>query len=160
MATVSSDRTMKGRIWRFSNCAFDDLRMELQVAGKVVRLEPKPLEVLQLLVSRAGEVITKPEILNELWDGNFVYEGVLTTNINKLREALGDLDKKIVVTVRGLGYKLVGDVRWEKATSTVEPVPSIREGGTVPGREQWRLVRRLDRNPAAGGVWLGEHTRI
>jgi DNA-binding winged helix-turn-helix (wHTH) protein/serine/threonine protein kinase/sulfur carrier protein ThiS len=159
MTSLVFDRTLNGRIWRFSNCEFDDLRMELKVGGREVRLEPKPLEVLQLLVSRAGEVITKAEILDTVWADEAVVEGVLTTNINKLREAIGDSEKKTIATLRGVGYKLVGSVQWENATSTVEAAPSLSQGCAVPGREQWRLIRRMDQNRAVGGVWLAEHTR-
>jgi DNA-binding winged helix-turn-helix (wHTH) protein/serine/threonine protein kinase len=159
MTALVSDRTLNGRIWRFSNCEFDDLRMELKVGGKEVRLEPKPLEVLQLLVSRAGEVIAKAEILDTVWEDEAVVEGVLTTNINKLREAIGDGEKKTIVTLRGVGYKLVGSVQWENATTTVEAAPSLNQGCAVPGREQWRLIRRMDQNRTSGGVWLAEHSR-
>jgi hypothetical protein len=68
--------------------------MELRVAGKETRLEAKPLEMLQVLVSKAGEVITKNELLDAVWRGESVVEGVLTTNINKLRDAIGDSERR------------------------------------------------------------------
>jgi DNA-binding winged helix-turn-helix (wHTH) protein/serine/threonine protein kinase len=148
-----------GRIWRFSNCEFDDLRMELHAGTAEVKLEPKPLEVLHVLLSRAGEVITKQELLDAVWPDESVVEGVLTTNINKLREAIGDHGKKTIVTIRGIGYKLTGSVQWENATSRVEPVPAITEGSVVPGRGQWRLSRRLDASNQVGGVWLASHSK-
>jgi DNA-binding winged helix-turn-helix (wHTH) protein len=124
-----------GRIWRFSNCEFDDLRMELHAGTAEVKLEPKPLEVLHVLLSRAGEVITKQELLDAVWPDESVVEGVLTTNINKLREAIGDHGKKTIVTIRGIGYKLTGSVQWENATSRVEPVPAITEDRLFPAAD-------------------------
>lgn len=159
MATLSAGRTFSGRVWRFSNCEFDDLRMELRTGGNDVKLEPKPLEMLHVLLSRAGEVITKLELLDAVWPDEAVVDGVLTTNINKLREAIGDLGKKTIVTIRGIGYKLTGSVQWENATSKVEAVPTIVQGATIPGREQWKLSRRLDRGNAGGGVWLASHCK-
>jgi DNA-binding winged helix-turn-helix (wHTH) protein/serine/threonine protein kinase len=159
MATISAGRMFSGRVWRFSDCEFDDLRMALRAGENEVKLEPKPLEMLHVLLSRAGEVITKQELLDAVWGDEAVVEGVLTTNINKLREAIGDLAKKTIVTIRGIGYKLTGSVQWEHATSTVEEVPAIVQGSTIPGREQWRLTRRLDASAAAGGVWLATHTK-
>jgi len=159
MSTPSTGRVCSGRVWHFSDCEFDDLRMELHSGSNEVRLEPKPLEMLYVLVSRAGEVITKLELLDAVWPDEAVVEGVLTTNINKLRSAIGDSDKKTIVTIRGIGYKLTGSVQWETATSTVDAVPSIDQGSTIPGREQWRLKRRLDSSNRAGGVWLAEHSK-
>jgi DNA-binding winged helix-turn-helix (wHTH) protein len=159
METKIEGKTLSGHIWRFSGCEFDDLRMELRVGGRETRLEPKPLEMLQVLVSRPGEVITKHELLDAVWRDEAVVEGVLTTNMNKLRDAIGDSEKKIILTMRGIGYKFTGSVQREKATSVVEEAPDISQGSPVPGREQWRLKERLDKRDEGGGVWLAEHTK-
>lgn len=159
MAVTTEGRTLSGHIWRFSGCEFDDLRMELRVGGKEVRLEPKPLEMLHVLVLRAGEVISKSELLDAVWSDESVVEGVLTTNVNKLRDAIGDTEKKVILTVRGIGYKFTGSVQWEKATSLIGEVPDTSQGSMVPGREQWRLKQRLDKRTDGGGVWLGEHVK-
>lgn len=159
MSTTSDGRILSGHIWRFAGCEFDDLRMELHVGGEETRLEPKPLEMLRVLISRAGEVITKDELLDAVWRDESVVEGVLTTNMNKLRDAIRDSEKKIILTVRGIGYKFTGSVQWEKATSVVEEAPEISRGSLVPGRDQWRLRDRLDKRDGGGGVWLAEHTK-
>jgi DNA-binding winged helix-turn-helix (wHTH) protein len=159
MAATIDGKTLSGRIWRFAGCEFDDLRMELRVSGEEKRLEPKPLEMLRVLISRAGEVITKDELLDAVWRDEAVVEGVLTTNMNKLRDAIGDADKKIILTMRGIGYKFTGSVQWEKSTSVIEEAPEISCGSLVPGREQWRLRERLDKRDGGGGVWLAEHTK-
>src|SRR6476660_5200287 len=86
-----------GRSWRFADCEFDDLTLQLRVKGNLVVLELKPLEVLQQLLLRAGEVVSKEELLDTVWPGLTVVDGSLATAISKLRKALGDQNSSIVI---------------------------------------------------------------
>lgn len=74
-------------------------------------LERKPLEVLKLLLSHAGEVVTKEEMLAGVWAGRVVTDATLTKAVAKLRAALGDHDQAIIRTVHGYGYRLIAPVR-------------------------------------------------
>ena len=92
-----------GRLWRFAGCEFDDLALQLRVKGNAVCLELKPLEVLLQLLLRAGEVVSKDELLEAVWPGLSVVDGSLATAISKLRRALGDGNSSIVMTVPRVG---------------------------------------------------------
>ena len=93
-----------GRVWRFGECEFDELRHELRVKGTPVEMESKPLEVLHQLLQYPGEVLTKEELLQGVWPGLTVVDGSLTTAVSKLRKALGE--DQIVVTVPRVGYRM------------------------------------------------------
>ena len=80
---------LSDRLWRFADCEFDELRLELRVHAKPVELELKPLEVLLQLLRHAGEVVTKEELLDAVWPGLMVVDGSLATAMSKLRKALG-----------------------------------------------------------------------
>src|SRR6266404_5449284 len=95
-----------GRLWRFGECEFDELRLELRVRGSAVGLEVKPLEVLRHLLLNAGEVVTKEELLESVWPDVMVVDGSLATAVSKLRKALGDEEHPAVVTVPRVGYRL------------------------------------------------------
>ena len=148
-----------GRLWRFADCEFDDLALQLRVKGSAVGLELKPLEVLLQLLLRAGEVVSKEELLDSAWPGLAVVDGSLATAISKLRRALGDQNSSIVITVPRVGYRLGVPVQYR----LLEPPSSSRgvrlaPGDEVPGREQWHLASQ----PDPGGnhdVWLAEHTK-
>src|SRR5882724_8866142 len=74
-----------------------DLRAgELYKAGRKIRLQVLPFQVLALLLEHPGEVVTREEFVKRLWPGDtFVDFGhSLNTAIKKLRRALGDDDKK------------------------------------------------------------------
>jgi serine/threonine protein kinase/DNA-binding winged helix-turn-helix (wHTH) protein len=146
-----------GNVWRFAECEFDERRHELRVRGSAVELETKPLEVLHQLLINAGEVVTKQELIEAVWPAVMVVDGSLATAVSKLRKALGQ-DQQLIVTVPRVGYRLDCTVE-----AKLDPAPALngfvlRPGDPVPGREQWRLVRRLDAGPS-GRVWLAEHPK-
>jgi len=63
-----------GRIWRIGCREFDESRLELRVNGSPIELELKPMEVLIQLLQRAGEVVSKDELLDAVWPGLSVVE--------------------------------------------------------------------------------------
>ena len=107
---MPGDEMRRGRVWRFGDCQFDELRCELRVKGELTELEAKPLEVLHQLLLRPGQVIGKQELLDAVWPEVSVVEASLTTAISKLRKALGD-QENIIKTVPRIGYRLAVPVR-------------------------------------------------
>jgi DNA-binding winged helix-turn-helix (wHTH) protein/TolB-like protein len=91
-------------VWQFADCEFDDLRYELRVAGRVVELERKPLDLLRYLLLRPGEVVRKEELLEAVWPGVLVVDASLATAVSKLRKALGEQD--VIQTVPRVGYRI------------------------------------------------------
>lgn len=71
----------------------------------LTKLEYKIL--LNLFVNQ-NKLVTREEILNDIWDiaGNFVNDNTLTVYIKRIREKIGDKDGKVIQTVRGLGYRV------------------------------------------------------
>src|SRR5205823_209303 len=69
---------------------------ELYKAGRKIKLQVQPFQVLTVLLERPGEVVTREEFEKRLWPGDtFVdFEHSLNTAIKKLRQALGDDKKK------------------------------------------------------------------
>jgi non-specific serine/threonine protein kinase len=67
--------------YRFGSVQFDESRFELEVAGTVVDLELKPLQVLGQLLAHAGEVVSREELLEEIWAGRVTVEHVLTNAV-------------------------------------------------------------------------------
>lgn len=143
-----------GRLWRFSDYEFDELRRELRVKGKPVDLELKPLEILLQLLLRAGEVVSKEELLDSVWPDVMVVDGSLATAVSKLRKAMGDEDHPVVVTVPRVGYRLAVPVYCKSVAASAAPELGFKEGDPVPGREQWQLARVLERS-GSSEVWIG-----
>src|SRR5215471_8550030 len=146
-----------GRVWTFAGYEFDESSRELRFGGEPVELEAKPLEVLYQLLLHAGEVVTKEELLESAWPGVTVVEGSLATAVSKLRKALGEDESSIILTVPRIGYRLAVAVHCRQVAA-----PTVRlgfaGGEPVPGRDQWRFVRKLDAS-ASSEVWLAEHPK-
>jgi TolB-like protein/DNA-binding winged helix-turn-helix (wHTH) protein/tetratricopeptide (TPR) repeat protein len=85
----------------------------VQANGRSVRLEPKFMQVLVCLAARAGEVVSKEELLGIVWKDTFVTDDVLTRAISELRRILGDDAKqsRLVETVARNGYRIIAPVQ-------------------------------------------------
>ena len=147
-----------GRLWRFADSEFDELRLELRVRGTAVGMEVKPLEVLRQLLLHAGEVVTKEELLESVWPDVMVVDGSLATAISKLRKALGDEERPVIVTVPRVGYRLAAPVHCQMTAAAAGRELGLKVGDAVPGRETWRLVRPLDAS-GSSEVWLAENPK-
>ncbi len=150
---------VSSRVWRFAECELDEMSRELKMNNVVVELEAKPMEVLLQLLLHAGEVLTKEELLECVWPGLMVVDGSLATAVSKLRKALGDENSSIVLTIPRVGYRLAVPVHSKVITESAEwDELGLNAGQTVPGREQWQLIRPLDAT-ANSEVWLAEHPK-
>ena len=102
--------------------------------GEPVPLAPKVLETLLALVQHRDRVVTKDEMLKQVWGDTIVEEGGLTRNVSVLRKVLGEKpdDHQYIVTVPARGYRFVADVRETRrngeSPGAQVPVPPAREG--------------------------------
>jgi len=115
---------------RFDAFEVDFRAGELYKAGRKIKLQVQPFQVLAVLLERPGEVVTREEFEKRLWPGDtFVdFEHSLNTAIKKLRQALGDDKKKprFVETLPKRGYRFIGKV--EQAARV--PTPAKATTGT------------------------------
>jgi DNA-binding winged helix-turn-helix (wHTH) protein/tetratricopeptide (TPR) repeat protein len=103
-----------GRL-RFGTFEFDPAAGELRQKGDLVKLAPQPLKVLELLVGKAGDVVTRNEVRDRVWAGDtFVdFEQGLNFCIRQIREALGDTADapRFIETLPRRGYRFLMPVR-------------------------------------------------
>lgn len=144
--------------YRFGTAEFDESRFELRVSGLPVEVEPRALEVLAYLLRHAGEVVTKEELLRELWGGRATVEKVLTNAVNKVRRALGEANAGLVATQSRQGYRLDGTVTRTAVGRRGGSGLQLAAGHSVPGRPNFELREQLGR---AGGseVWAACHRK-
>jgi cholera toxin transcriptional activator len=99
------------KIARFGVFELDLAAGELRKNGVKLRLQEQPLQVLALLLERAGDVVTREELRNKLWPSDtFVdFDHSLNTAVNKLREVLGDSasNPRFVETLARRGYRFI-----------------------------------------------------
>ena len=99
--------------YEFGPFQFDLAERVLMRNGEGISLTPKASEILVILLSNAGQLVEKDELIREIWPDTFVEEANLTQNIFRLRKALGDHRTKpnYIETVAKRGYRFVAPVR-------------------------------------------------
>jgi two-component system, OmpR family, alkaline phosphatase synthesis response regulator PhoP len=87
----------------FENLTIDRDRYVVLKNKQEFRLPRKEFEVLYLLASQAGKVLSRQHLLNEVWGANiYVIDRTVDVHIRKIREKLGD---SLIETVKGVGYR-------------------------------------------------------
>ncbi len=104
-----------GRIVRFGVFELDLSAAELRKNGAKLRLQEQPFQVLALLLERAGNVVTREDLRQQLWPADtFVdFDHSLNTAVNKLRETLGDSasSPRYIETLTKRGYRFIAPVQ-------------------------------------------------
>ncbi|MBL8299890.1 MAG: winged helix-turn-helix domain-containing protein [Rhodanobacteraceae bacterium] len=144
--------------YRFGSAEFDEARFELRVAGLPVDVERRALEVLAYLLRHAGEVVTKEELLREVWAGRITVDKVLPNAINKLRRALGEANAERVQTQARIGYRLDGTIERVAVGRRLASRLELAAGQSVPARDNFLLRRQLG-SSRDNEVWLAEHAK-
>jgi DNA-binding winged helix-turn-helix (wHTH) protein len=150
---------------RFGELTFDGGRRLLLRGPDSVHLSPKALQLLELLLQKRPDAVSKAEIQETLWPRTFVSDTNLPALVNEVRTALGDSAREagFIRTVHGFGYAFEAAVR---ESPDVDPSSHrhvllwgsqeivLREGESVIGRE------------AVADVWIGhpsvsrEHAKV
>ena len=121
-------------IYRFGPFEFRPRTRELYKLGVKLKLRPQPTQVLQLLLDRAGDVVTREELRQSLWAAEtFVdFEHGLNTSMTELRAALGDSasESRYIQTLPKLGYRMLVAVELVAAAQPGEAAAAV---GTVGG---------------------------
>src|ERR671910_1980804 len=132
MSTVpDDDLTRRPNVIRFGVFELDALTGELRKRGVKLRLQGKPLQILEALLEQPGEVVTREELRRRLWPSDvFVdFESGLNTAANRLRITLGDSAEhpRYIETLARVGYRFIApveDVSSLAATTPPEDTPS------------------------------------
>src|SRR3954452_11257893 len=96
----------------FGDFCLDPANTTLKRGGTSIALTPKAFGVLELLVARAGQLVTKDEFLDRLSPGVFGGEALRKVGVRKIRHALGDDHHQppFIETVHKRGYRFAAPV--------------------------------------------------
>ena len=111
-------------VYRFAGFTLEPAQRRLSAAGRPIALTPKVFDTLVLLVERAGHIVSKDELMKQLWPRGYVDESNLTKHIWLIRRALGEggAESRLIETVPKVGYRFIAPV------STEEDAPSRQPG--------------------------------
>ena len=111
----------------FGSFRFHNKTRLLEKDGVPVKLGSRALDILRLLVDRAGEVVPKNDLLAHAWPGLVVEEISLRVHIAELRKALGDgkAGARFVTNVPSRGYCFVAPVERDAPAPIASPVEKV-----------------------------------
>jgi predicted ATPase/DNA-binding winged helix-turn-helix (wHTH) protein/uncharacterized protein Veg len=102
----------------YKGFSFDEFEIDiakrlLSKSGKAAKLNPKAFDLLVVLVENCGKVLSKNELLDTVWENQFVEENNLTVHISALRRLFGEKkgENRFIVTIPGRGYTFVAKVQ-------------------------------------------------
>lgn len=110
-----------------------------------VAVPPRAVRILECLARRQGEIVSRDDLIREVWEGAAVTEHSVSEAVNVLRQALGDdpQDPSYIQTVHRRGYRFIAPVSVrpaERSTATPDPAAAGRQSGrALPGRP-WRTA--------------------
>jgi TolB-like protein len=121
--TMTESRIARSTM-RFGAFEIDLEARQLRKQGKRIRLEEKPFQILELLLRRAGRVVTRKMLQEKLWPNTHVAFGHnLNTAVTKLRGLLGDSARSphFIETLPRVGYRFIAPVKTQgRASAPVE----------------------------------------
>jgi TolB-like protein/DNA-binding winged helix-turn-helix (wHTH) protein/tetratricopeptide (TPR) repeat protein len=120
--------------YQFGDFTLDTGRGVLCQDDQEIRLRPQSFEILAYLVANHGRLITKEELLEEVWRGRAVTDDSLTQCLVDIRKALGDTEREVVRTVPRRGY-----VFETKVTDSRQKTDVVNGRATLDAGK-WRLI--------------------
>ena len=130
MVAASEPWPTQANAFEVAGCKVEPASLQVTVDGQDVRVEAKVMLVLLYLTERAGRVVSRAELEEQLWPGRVVTEDSVTKAIAKLRRVFGDdaHDPKVIETIPKSGYRLIANV--ERPIETEPPSTSDSDSGT------------------------------
>src|SRR5207253_9733608 len=97
--------------YEFGSIEIDFQRQNATKSGKPILLSPREFEILRYLVRRRGQIVTREELLDNVWGvSRYLFTRTVDSHIAKLRQKIEatPADPEHLITVHRIGYKFVG----------------------------------------------------
>lgn len=128
---------------RVEDLEMDPITRKVHRGGRDMRLSPREYELLQMLMSRAGETVSRMQLLQQCWGTQETDSNLVDVYVNYLRKKIDTPgSEKLIHTVRGSGYRLgrpAPALNTAASVSSSSPdnqsPPAEMENGTAPGIE-------------------------
>jgi len=137
---------------RFDAFELDEANARLLRDGTALSLAPRPFGLLCALARRPGSLLTKNELLDDVWGHQFVSESVLKTAVSDVRTVLDDnpREPRFIATVSRRGYRFIASTSAIPSTGSVAgdcsgkgavvcPIPKVGEISRV--ERDWALPK-------------------
>ncbi len=151
------------KTFSFAGFELDTAKRLLLKDGQPLVLNPKAFDLLSVLVKNCGQILSKENLLETVWENQFVEENNLTVHISALRKIFGEKkgEHHFIVTIPGKGYKFVAEI-WNgdgnslaKADELLPKSDKLVVGEAIIGRAaEIAEIKSLFGNEAIGLITL------
>ncbi len=126
-------------IYRLAEAELDPRNGQVKRRGEELYLRPKPLQVLLYLIEQRPRLVTKEELLEQVWQGDAVTDDALVQSIVEIRKTLGDSSQqpRWIKTFPKTGYRFIGEVETISSALEVQAVTSVE----IVYEEEWERGR-------------------
>lgn len=132
-----------GQFFSFGEFRLNAEKRQLSLNGDEIHLTPKAFDVLVLLVRNRHRVVSREELLEQVWEGAFIEEGNINFNISTIRKTLqqnGADENVYIQTIPKKGYRFVADVVFGSVAGEHAPPPPTRTGRSPSESSRWYLL--------------------
>ncbi|MEX2226848.1 MAG: alpha/beta fold hydrolase [Dehalococcoidia bacterium] len=149
MRRAVSDMAANATIYIFGDCTLDTGLYELRRSGERVPVEPQVFDLLVYLVENHERVVTKDELIGQIWPDRYISDGALNTRLMSARRAVGDNgeEQRVIRTLPRRGYRWIADVEVSVAGARPDASPDV-----IAGAHDAQLTQRIEFCRAADGV--------
>ena len=109
---------MKTLIYGFEDFSLDIDKQELRRGAELAAVEPQVLDLLIYLIRNRERVVSKEDLIADVWKGRIVSDSTLTSRITSVRQAIGDSgdEQRLIRTIARKGLRFVGEVREDRSS--------------------------------------------
>lgn len=108
-AVLRRRTTAVERVLRFGGLSLNRDTREVFLEGRPVQLTPREFDLLEVFMLHPRQVMTRDVLLDRIWGTDYIGDGnLIEVHVSALRDKLGDRERRLIRTVRGLGYALSG----------------------------------------------------
>ena len=100
-------------IYQFNQITLDTDQFRLCQSGDAISVEPQVFDLLTYLLENRDRVVTRDELLENLWKGKVVTDATLGARLKDARKAVGDsgVKQEVIKTIHGRGYRFIANAR-------------------------------------------------
>ncbi len=137
------------RLYEFGRYRLDVDNRALFRDNQAVQVPPKAVELLSVLVERSGQVVSKDQLMNQLWLGVIVEDANLTQNIFLLRKVFAEDGQKYIETIPRRGYRFVAEVKPLAPPAQLTKLEAPRGAKIIEKHTLARIITETDDQPYA-----------
>ncbi len=143
-AATAAGQDGEAMIYRVGSAAIDPANFLLTRDGESVPVEPLVFDLIVYLLENRDRLLTRQELLDNIWAGRVVSDTTLSNHVKSARQALGDDGQRqaVIKTIHGRGYRFVADVE-EVAAREAAGQPAEGRSGLPASRSMQILVMVL-----------------